>query len=324
MEDLDSKETADWVAAQNKVTFDYLDKLPLRARFKERLTELWNYQRVSIPAREGGRYFYSKNTGLQRQSPVYVRETLTAEPKLVLDPNVMSPDGTRSLAQIAPSPDGKLIAYGMSEGGADWQTLYVREVDASKDLADDVKWMRFSDISWTLDSKGFFYSRYPEPPKGQVLEAALSGQAVYYHRVGTPQAEDRLIYERKDLPTWFVNGTVTEDGRYLVIFMAKGSDNNNRLYYADLGDPRKPNPGAPVRPLVEDDDAEFGVFANRGSVLYLRTDRNAPPISLENDRSGGEGSDRSGQSDRRTDRDAVSRGCAEQTDAVRPRRNAAG
>jgi prolyl oligopeptidase len=276
MEDVDSKETADWVAAQNKVTFDYLDKLPLRARFKERLTELWNYPRVTIPVREGGRYFYFKNTGLQRQSPVFVRETLTAAPKLVLDPNVMSPDGTRSLAQFAPSPDGKAIEYGMSEGGADWQTLYIRDVDSGKDLADEVKWMRFSDISWTQDSKGFFYSRYPEPPKGQVLEAALSGQAVYYHRVGTPQSEDRLIYERKDLPTWFVNGSVTEDGRYLVIFMAKGSDNNNRLYYADLGDPRKPNVGAPVKPLVEDDDAEFNVFANKGPVLYLRTDKGAP------------------------------------------------
>lgn len=276
MEDLDSKETADWVTAQNQVTFDYLGKLPMRERFKQRITELWDYPKVVIPVREGGRYFYQKNSGLQRQAPLYVRTSLTSDPSLVLDPNILSPDGTISLAQWSPSPDGKLLAYGLSEGGADWQTLHVREVETGKDLADDVKWMRFSDISWTQDAKGFFYSRFPEPPKGQVLEAALSGQALYYHRVGTPQSEDRLIYERKDLPTWFIGGSTTEDGRYLLIFMSKGSDNNNRLYYADLGDSRKPNLGAPIKPLVEDDDAEFAAFGNKGSVLYLRTDRSAP------------------------------------------------
>jgi prolyl oligopeptidase len=130
--------------------------------------------------------------------------------------------------------------------------------------------------SRSQDSKGFFYSRYPEPPKGQVLEAALSGQALYYHRVGAPQSKDDLIYARKDLPTWFIGGSTTEDGRYLLISMSKGSDNNNRLYYADLGDPRKPKVGAPVKPLVEDDDAEFGAFGNKGTILYLRTDRGAP------------------------------------------------
>ena len=166
-----------------------------------------------------------------------MRASLTSEPSLVLDPNVISPDGTLSLQQWAPSPDGRLLAYGMSEGGADWRTIRIRDVETGKDFSDEVKWMRFSDLSWTGDSKGFFYSRYPEPPQGKALEAALSGQALYYHRVGTPQSEDRLVYERKDLPTWFVSGSTTEDGRYLLIFVAKGSDNNNRLYYADLGDP---------------------------------------------------------------------------------------
>jgi prolyl oligopeptidase len=149
-------------------------------------------------------------------------------------------------------------------------------VDSGKDLGDEVKWMRFSDLSWTADSKGFFYSRYPEPPTGKALEAALTGQALYYHRVGTPQSEDRLIYERKDLPTWFVSGSTTEDGKYLVVFMARGSDNNNRLYYADLGDPKRPNIAAAIKPLVADDDAEFNAFGSKGSVLYVRTDRGAP------------------------------------------------
>jgi prolyl oligopeptidase len=276
MEDLDSTAVADWVTAQNRVTFDYLDQLPLRARFRQRITELWDYPKVGVPVREGGRYFYTKNSGLQRQAPLYVRASLTSRPSVVLDPNVVSPDGTLSLQQWMPSPDGMLMAYGMSEGGADWRTIHVREVDSGKDLGDEVKWMRFSDLSWTHDSKGFFYSRYPEPPAGKALEAALSGQALYYHRVGTPQSEDRLIYERKDLPTWFINGSTTDDGRYLVVFMAKGSDNNNRLYYADLGDPKRPDLAASVEPLVEDDDAEFYAFGSKRSVLYVRTDRGAP------------------------------------------------
>ena len=153
----------------------------------------------------------------------------------------LSPDGKLSLAQWSPSPDGKLVAYGLAEGGADWQTLHVREVDANKDLSDDVKWMRFSEISWTQDSKGFFYSRYPEPPKGRVMEAALSGHALYYHRVGTPQSQDTLVYERKDIPSWIINGDVTEDGRYLLIPMWEGAENKNSLYVADLG---RPPPGS--------------------------------------------------------------------------------
>lgn len=276
MEDLDSKAVADWVAAQNQVTFDYLAKLPMREHFVKRITELWDYPKVSIPVREGGRYFYAKNSGLQRQAPVYIRSSLTSPAALVIDPNQLSPDGSVSLAEWAPAHDGKLLAYGLSEGGADWRTLHVRDVESGKDLSDEVRWMRFSGISWTKDGKGFFYSRYPEPPAGKALEAALSGQAIYYHRVGQPQSQDRLIYERKDLPTWFVGGNVTEDGRYLIVSLAKGSDNNNRLYYSDLGDPMRPTIGAPVKPLIEDDDAEFSVFGNAGPLLYLRTDRAAP------------------------------------------------
>ncbi len=266
MEDLDSKQVADWVAAENKVTFDYLAKLPLREHFRKRITELWDYPKVSIPVREGGRYFYAKNSGLATASrPSICAPALAGPATLVLDPNVLSPDGSVSLAQWSPSHDGRLLAYGLSEGGADWRTLHVREIDSGKDLPDEVRWMRFSGISWTNDNKGFFYSRYPEPPKGKALEAALSGQSIYYHRIGTPQAQDRLIYARNDLPTWFIGGSVTEDGRYLLVSISKGADNNNRLYYADLGDPARPVIAAPVRPLIEDDGAEFSVVGNAGS-----------------------------------------------------------
>jgi prolyl oligopeptidase len=276
MEDLDSSEVVDWVAVENKLTFDYLERLPLRQHFRQRLTELWNYPRITIPVREGGRLFYRKNSGLQRQSPIYMRESLAVSPTVVIDPNALSPDGAVSLANYAPSPDAKLLAYTLSEGGADWQTGRVREIGSGRDLPDEVQWMRFSWLSWTKDGRGFFYSRYPEPPKGKHLQAALSGQALYYHRVGTPQSQDRLIYERKDLPTWFIGGWVTEDGRYLLVRLAKGSGNRNRLYYADLGTPSRPKVKAEIKPIIEDDDAEYAPFGNIGPMLYLRTDSDAP------------------------------------------------
>jgi prolyl oligopeptidase len=276
MEDLDSPEVAKWVSAQNELTFGYLERLPLRAHFRSRITELWNYPKTGVPIREGGRLFYTRNSGLQRQAAVYMRRDLTAPPELLIDPNVLYADGSVSLSQWKPSPDGRLLAYTLSEGGADWRTIRVRDLQQNRDLSDEVRWMRFSPIAWTNDSKGFYYSRYPEPPAGKVLEAALSGHAVYYHSVGTPQSADRPIYDRKDLPSWFVNGVTTEDGRYLLISLAKGSGNENRLYYADLGDPVKPNVSAAIRPLIERDDAEFTPIGNDGSIVYMRTDDGAP------------------------------------------------
>ena len=276
MESLDAKETADWVAASNAVTEPYLASLPLRDPFKKRMTELWNYPRTGIPTLEGGRIFYARNTGLQRQAPVFVRTAVDAAPALVIDPNVISADGSLSLSEWQPSPDGKLFAYGLSEGGADWRTVHVREIPSGKDLSDAVQWMRFSNLSWTKDSKGFFYSRYPEPPKNKVLEAALSGHAIYYHRVGTPQAQDVLVYERKDLPRWVIDAVVTEDGRYLLVIMAEGAENKNKLYVADLGDPKAPKINAPIRPLFEANDAEYAPIGNNGSTLYIRSDKDAP------------------------------------------------
>ena len=276
MEALDSKEVADWVAASNAVTEPYLKSLRLRENFNRRLTELWNYPRITLPVIESGHLFYAKNTGLQKQAPVYVRAGFDELPSPVIDPNVISADGSVSLAQWMPSPDARLFAYALAEGGADWRTIHVRDVGTGKDLQDEVKWMRFSDLSWTKDSRGFYYSRYPEPPKNKVFEAALSGHAIYYHRVGMPQSTDALVYERKDLPTWVIDGSVTEDGRYLLIVMSGGADNRNRLYYADLGDPRAPKVSAPVKPVVEADDAEYAPFGNRGSTVFIRSDKNAP------------------------------------------------
>ena len=276
LEDLDAPETAAWVAAQNRVTDGWLAQQPVRRRFRARIQRLWNFPKTDVPVMEAGRLFYRRNSGLQLQASLYMRERLDAAPVEIITPDLLWPDGTTSLATFAPSPDARLLAYTIAPGGADWQTVRVRNLSTGQDLADDVRWMRFSALSWTKDGRGFFYSRYPEPPKGKVMEAALSGHALYYHLVGTPQSEDRLIHTHAANPTWFVTGGLTEDGRYLLIATARGSDNNNRLYYADLGNPKKPDLSAPVRPLFEDDDAEFAPVGSRGSTLYLRTDRGAP------------------------------------------------
>lgn len=276
LEELDSPEVAAWVAAQNAVTFSHLESLPLRRHFTERLTELWDYPRTSLPVIEGGRLFYSSNSGLQRQAPVYMRSGVFDPPSVVLDPNALSPDGSVSLAQYMPSPDAKLLAYAVSAGGADWQTVRVRSIADGIDLQDTISWVRFSDLSWTHDSRGFFYSRYPEPPHNKVLEAQLSGQAIYYHRLGTPQSEDRLIYQRQDHPSWIVNATVSDDGRYVFIRTYRGADNNNQLHFIDLEYATEPNISASIQPIVEALDAEFAPIGNYQSRLYLRSDKDAP------------------------------------------------
>ncbi|PYQ10631.1 MAG: S9 family peptidase [Acidobacteria bacterium] len=276
LEDLNAAETKAWVAAQNVVTFGFLEKLPQRAAIRRRLTELQDYPRVSLPLREAGRIFYRRNSGLQKQAPLYVRDSLSGEPSLLIDPNALSPDGSISLAQWSPSPDGRYLAYALSEGGADWAEVHLREVATGKDLPDLVRWFRFSDISWTKDGQGFFYARYPEPPKGEALSAELRDHQVWYHRAGTPQAQDRLIYWRKELPKYFVGAGVTDDGRYLIVTLNNGTDPRNRLFLADLGDPRQPDVTAPVVPIVDEDIAELTVLANDGPVLFARTDLNAP------------------------------------------------
>jgi prolyl oligopeptidase len=276
MEDLDAKAVADWVASENALTERYLQAIPLRDQLRKRITELWNYPKVATPFIEGGHLFYRRNSGLQKQSLLFMRPDLKGSARVIVDPNEMFPSGDISLAQTSPSPDASLLAYTTAEGGADWQTIHVRNIATLRDLPDVVKWMRFSGLSWTKDAKGFFYSRYPEPPQGKALQAALSGQALYYHRLGTPQSEDRLIYERKDLPTWFINGSVTDDGRYLFVFMAQGSENKNRLYVKDLGDARAPAIDAPVTPVADTDDAEYAPIGNRGATIFLRTDLDAP------------------------------------------------
>jgi prolyl oligopeptidase len=275
LEDLSSPDTKAWIAAQNAVTLPLLEKLPQRAALLARLTQLWNYPRTGVPVEEAGQLFYRHNTGLQKQAPLYRRASPTAQPELLLDPNTLSADGSVSLADWRPSPDGRYLAYALSQGGADGAEVRVRNMATGSDLPDVVSWYRFSAISWTKDSKGFFYGRFPEPPEGQALQAELLDHQIHYHHVGTAQDRDRLVYWRRELPRYFVGASVTEDGRYLVVTLGNGTDPRNRLLYADLGDPLRPNLDAAIVAIVDEDVAELSVLGNEGPVLFVRTDLDA-------------------------------------------------
>ncbi len=280
MEDLNAPDVAQFVRAENALTEQYLSALPMRERFRSRITELWNYPKVGLPFREAGRLFYTKNTGLQRQSVWYSRPKLDALEKMVLDPNALSPDGSVALSLFAPSPDGRYLAYGLSQGGSDWSTVYVRELSTTRQLTDTVRWLKFSGVSWTKDGRGFFYSRFPTPAAGKELQNAVRDQKLYYHVLGTPQASDRLIYERTDHPEWFVFGSLSDDGRFEYISVVNGTDPHNRLYVIDLGDPNHPNVAAPVKPLFDTADAAYSPIGNTGSTIYLLTDKGAPKYRI--------------------------------------------
>ncbi|WP_026733028.1 prolyl oligopeptidase family serine peptidase [Fischerella sp. PCC 9605] len=270
LEDLDSEETKAWVEAQNKVTFGYLEEIPVREKIKQRLTKLWDYEKYSVPFKEGDCYFYFKNDGLQNQSVLYTLKSLADTPKVLLDPNTLSEDGTIALSGLSISEDGKLLAYGLSTAGSDWQEWKVRDVETGKDLKDHLKWIKFSGASWTHDGKGFFYSRYDEPKEKSELADVNYYQKLYYHQLGRPQSEDTLIYNRPDEKEWGFDGSVTEDGRYLIISVWLGTDSKNLVFYKDL---TKPN--AEVVELINKFEADYSFIDNDESVFYFRTDLDA-------------------------------------------------
>lgn len=288
LEDVDSPATKEWVAAQNRLTDTFLASIPQRPAIRSRLTQLWNYARYSAPFKENGRYFYFQNTGLQNQSVLYVQDGKAA-PRVLIDPNVLSTDGTVALSGTSASDDGRYLAYSLSTSGSDWQELHVRDVNTGRDLSDVVRWVKFSGISWTHDNKGFFYSRYDEPTAGNKMTNANKLHKLYYHRVGQPQSRDQLIYDRLDQPDWLFNANVTDDGQYLVITVSQGTDVRTRLYFIDLDNPGKPELDNPVVKMVDKMDAEYDFVGNRGTSFYVRTDRNAPKgrivaISIDNPR----------------------------------------
>jgi prolyl oligopeptidase len=277
LEDVDSPETRGWVEAENRVTFAYLEQIPERERIRRRLTELWDYPKYGAPFKKGGRYFFFKNSGLQNQAVLYTQSSLTAEPEVLLDPNTLSADGTIALSILALSEDGRAMVYGTSGSGSDWQEFRVRDIATRQDRSDHLKWIKFSSAAWTHDGAGFFYSRYPEPAAGaDPLLDVNRDQKVYYHRLGTDQSADRLIYERPDHPDWGFGVEVSADGRYAVYSVWLGTDRRNRIYYQDLGDPKHPRLDAPVVRLLDDFDAAYEFVGNDGPVFYFSTDQAAP------------------------------------------------
>ena len=277
LEEVDSGETAAWVNAQRAVTESFLRTIPERDTIRARLDALTNIPRSGIPVKQGGRYFSSHNTGLQNQPTLRMRTTLDAAPTVVLDPNQLASDGTVALTAYAASPDGRWLAYALSRSGSDWNEYRIKDLTTGEDTADTLRWVKFSRMSWTHDSAGFFYSRYPTPPETvDPLFRSLENQRIYYHRRGTPQSEDVLVYARPDQPKWGLGGGLTEDGRYLIIRLSEGTDPRNRLHVLDLKDPKQPQFAQPPLALIDTLEASFSVIGNDGPVLFLRTDLDAP------------------------------------------------
>jgi prolyl oligopeptidase len=275
LEDPDSPESRAWIEAQNGLTAAYLAEIPARATIRQRLTQLWNYPKYGAPFRKAGRYFFLKNDGLQNQSVLYKQASLEATPETLLDPNILSEDGTVALSTLAVADNGRLLAYGTAASGSDWEEFRVRDVVTARDLSDHLKWIKFSGASWTKDGAGFFYSRYPEPTD-KALTDVNRFQRLYYHRLGTDQAQDVLVYERPDQPDWGMNAEVTDDGRYAVLTVWLGTDRRNRVYYRDLKDPRHPRITGEVVRLLDDFDASYAFVGNDGPVFYFLTDLDAP------------------------------------------------
>jgi prolyl oligopeptidase len=267
-----SPEVRQWVEAENKVTFAYLEKVPQREAIRKRITELFNFPKYGLPHKVGQRYVYSKNDGLQNQSVLYKLDRLDGTPSVLLDPNSWSKDGTVALAGLAFTDDGKYLAYGVAEAGSDWTHWKVLDVDTGKAHEDEIKWVKFGGASWTHDNKGFFYSRFPEPKPGEQFQGLSLHQKLYYHKLGTKQSEDVLVYEVPEQPRWTVSGHVTDDGRYLVISVGDGTTSRkNRVLVKDL---QKPD----VKPvaLIDDFKSRNSFLDNVGTVFYFRTDRGAP------------------------------------------------
>jgi prolyl oligopeptidase len=275
LEDDNAENTKEWVKAQNVVTFGYLDQITQRPAIRERMTKLFNFERFGTPYKAGGRYFFSRNNGLQNQSVWYSAKSLDAEPVLLVDPNTLSTDGTVALGSPIPTDDGKTVAYQVSKSGSDWQEIHVRDVATGKPLSDKIEWVKFSGISWNKEGTGFYYSRFDAPKETEALTKLNEFQKVYFHKLGTPQSEDVLTYERKDQPKWGFGAGVTDDGRYLIISVSQGTDTKNRVFYKDIK-----QGGGDVVELLNDFDASYNFVGNDGPVFWFMTDLKAPRSRL--------------------------------------------
>jgi len=262
-------ETQMWVARQNKLTADFLASVDSRRKIKARLTHLWNYPRYSAPGKKAGRYFFWKNDGLQNQSVLYMQKTLEAQPIVVINPNLLSEDGTVAITTKAISEDGTLLAYGLSAAGSDWQQVKIRHIDSCRDYNETIEWCRFAGITWRHNNQGFFYDRFPDPNTVEP-EDRNNYNRIYWHKLGTPQSHDELIYERPDDKELGFAPFITEDGRFLILHVYHGTDTRNRVYY------RRVESNGPFIRLLDDADARYDFIGNLDSVFYFHTDLDAP------------------------------------------------
>ncbi len=270
LEDTGSAQTRDWIAAQNRVSASWLDAVPQRLAIGSRLKQIWNYERQSVPVQRGGQYFYTCNDGLRNQPVLRVADRWDSEGRVLLDPNAIAADGTVALAQWAPSNDGRLVAYALSGAGSDWQEWRVRDVRTGRDTADHLRHVKFSGAAWRPDGSGFYYNRYDAPAAGQSLSGLNHHQKLCFHRLGTPQAQDELVYHNSGEKEWGYGSEVTEDGRHLVITVRRGTDPRNRVFYKPLG-----VADAPVTPLVDQFEAAYAFVGSEGDTFWFRTDLNA-------------------------------------------------
>lgn len=257
-----------WVTEENKVTFGYLEKIPFRNKIKERLTDIFNYPKYSNPFRAGEYYFFSKNDGLQNQSVIYYQKGLDGKPEVFLDPNTMSSDGTAAVSLLGFSKDKKYVAYAINQSGSDWQTIYVMEVATKKLMSDKLEWVKFSGASWK--NNGFYYARYDAPPKGKEFSQKNEYHKIYYHRLGDTQDKDVLVYENKDKPLRYYGASVTEDERFLIIYVSEGTD-GTEMYYKDLQSNQKD-----FGLLFAGFQDNYTVINNIGDKLLVQTDAGAP------------------------------------------------
>jgi prolyl oligopeptidase len=273
MEDIDSPATRQWVEAEGKLSRDYLNAIPGRDSIAERLRQIWNYERWSPPQHHGHYWFYTHNDGLQNQSVIFATPDPGTPGRILLDPNTLSKDGTVALNETAVSDDGRLFAYALSEAGSDWQIWHVRNVDTGADLPDEIHWSKAGGGSWRKDGSGFYYTSYDAPKDGAALKAANQYEKLFFHELGTPQGQDKLVYTRTDDPDWFVGGAVTDDGRYLVIQANHGDEVQNTLLVQDLA---AAGAEAPIEAVIPKPTAVYTFVGNVGSTLYVLTDDGAP------------------------------------------------
>lgn len=265
-----SEEVQTWIDSENVLTQSFLSTIPEREPIEKRLTEIWNYPKYTAPSQVGGKYFFRKNNGLQNQGVLYVTDAIDGTPRVLIDPNQWSEDGTIALASVAPSDDGNKIAYSVSEAGSDWKTIRVIEVPSGRPTGDELRWIRWGSVQWNQAGNGFYYSRYPEPDEGQEYQSLALNQMVYFHRLGTSQSQDELIYQRPDEPEWSFSVTVTEDDQYLVMEITKSTDDQNQVFYRPI------NGDNEWTELIGDFENQFWFIGNQEHRFYFLTDLEAP------------------------------------------------